>query len=108
MHRVVAAAMIGRDLKKDEEVHHRDEDRRNFHFSNLMILGEYDHGFVSARQAYFMKHIREVADKREWDTFMDDAASKQKEEITAARMNGESWEYTDGHLEAKWEQRPTT
>src|SRR5579863_790300 len=55
VHRVVAAAMVGRDLERDEEVHHKDGDRRNFWFANLMILGSKDHGWVSAKQSWYWK-----------------------------------------------------
>ena len=30
LHRVVAEAMLGRELRPDEEVHHRDKDKLNF------------------------------------------------------------------------------
>jgi hypothetical protein len=39
IHRVVAAALLGRELERSEEVHHKDEDRRNFNWDNLMVLG---------------------------------------------------------------------
>jgi|SRR6185369_6439465 len=93
LHRVVAEAMLGRKLNKDEEVHHRDGDRLNFHHSNLMILGEYDHGWVSSRQAWFMRQ-KDKQEKRDWD-----------EEIIAAKATGNAWAYADGHIEERWEIR---
>lgn len=104
VHRVVAAVMIGRDLNKDEEVHHKDQDRLNFHFSNLVIRGHYDHGWISAKQAHFMRH-KDDALKAEWDAFMEEEDRKQTEEIAAARNAGEPWQYEDGKLQQKWEER---
>lgn len=69
LHRVIAAAMLGRDLKKDEQVHHRDGNKLNFDFRNLVVMGEADHGWVSAKQAWYMKR-KEEQDKAEWDAYM--------------------------------------
>ena len=69
LHRVVAAAMLGRELKKDEQVDHKDGNRLNFHFSNLRIVGEQDHGWISSKQAWFMKQ-KDGRLKKEWDEFM--------------------------------------
>ena len=56
--------------QKDEEVHHRNSDRKDFHFLNLFIVGQKDHGWVSAKQAFFMK-LLDARAKSEWDEFMD-------------------------------------
>jgi hypothetical protein len=105
VHRIVAAAIIGRDLKKDEQVDHRDRNRLNFHFSNLIVRGEKDHGWVSAKQAYFMDHIKEVADKKEWDEFMAEEDAKRVKEIAVAKAKGEPWQCEDGKLEDAWDVR---
>lgn len=97
--------MIGRDLTKDEEVNHKDQDRRNFHFSNLYILGQYDHGWVSAKQSYFMRHRDEQA-KIEWDTYMKEQEQKQAQEIVKAKREGTPWRGpVDGSLREGWEKR---
>jgi len=104
LHRVVAAAWIGRDLTKDEEVHHRDQNRKNCHFSNLIIWGEKDHGWISAKQAFFMKN-RDEQLKKEWDAFMDEQEKKQVSAIYAAKASGKAWYYQDGILKQEWETK---
>ena len=106
VHRVVAAALIGRDLRKDEEVHHRDTNRLNFHFSNLIVMGNKDHGWVSAKQAWYMRE-RDRKEKAEWDAFMAEQATEFTNEVAIARGEGEAWQATtkDGMLQRKWESR---
>jgi hypothetical protein len=104
VHRIVAAAMLGRELTKDEEVHHR-KNKLDPRHTNLMILGEHDHGWVSAKQSYFMTHIKEKADKKEWDEFMDEQAEKQAAEIARAKNDGVSAVIRDGVLQEAWATR---
>src|SRR5439155_865780 len=105
LHRIVAAAMVGRALTRDEEVNHKDQDRRNFWFTNLFILGNTDHGWVSSKQAYFMRH-RDAAEKQEWDTFMADQEQQQAIEIARAKNDGVTWPgLPDGALQTAWERR---
>lgn len=104
VHRIVAAAMLGRELKKDEEVHHR-ENKLDPRHTNLMVLGSVDHGWVSAKQSYFMTHIKEVADKREWNEFMDQQAKKQAAQIALARSEGIPVRIHDGVLQEAWGER---
>lgn len=105
IHRVVAAAMVGRDLTKDEEVNHKDQDRRNFHFTNLFILGQYDHGWVSAKQSHFMRHT-DAAEKIEWDAYMAEKEAEQAAEIAKAKHEGTPWQgRPDGALRKEWEER---
>lgn len=80
IHRIVAAAMLGRDLKKDEEVHHRDGDERNFHFSNLVIRGQKDHGWISAKQAWYMKE-QDGKLKEVWEKFIKEEDERQHRDI---------------------------
>lgn len=97
--------MLGRELRKDEEVHHKDQDRRNFWFSNLFILGSWDHGWVSAKQAYFMR-TRDAREKQEWDQFMAEQGTAQANEIAAAKAEGYTWRGPqDGALQVAWEKR---
>lgn len=104
VHRIVAAALIGRDLKPDEEVDHKDRDKKNPHWSNLVIRGSSDHGWVSAKQAYFMRH-KDAEEKKVWDEFMVEQNGKQAAEIQAAKADGVPWEYEDGALQEAWRQR---
>ena len=105
VHRLIAAAMLGRELKKNEQVHHRNEDKLDPRFTNLFILGERDHTWVSAKQAWYMKHIKEPADKQEWDSFMAARAADQAREIAVAKAHGVPWECVDGKLQEEWENR---
>lgn len=77
LHRVIAAAMLGRELTKDEEVDHKDRNKLNFHFSNLVIRGHSDHGWVSAKQSWFMRH-KDAELRKEWDEFMDQRDQEQR------------------------------
>ena len=54
VHRLIAAAKIGRDLFDTEVVHHIDGDTRNNHFSNLEITTWQKHGKIT-RNKYKLK-----------------------------------------------------
>jgi hypothetical protein len=97
--------MLGRELKKDEQVHHRNGDKTDPRWPNLFILGTCDHGWVSAKQAYFMQHIKEVADRREWEKFMDEHAARQAQQIATAKASGVPLEITDNALALAWATR---
>lgn len=101
VHRVIAAAMLGRELKKDEEVHHIDADKRNCHFLNLHVMGEVDHGWVTTKQCWFMKN-RDEGEKKRWDAFINEEAERQKKEIAAAKGNSEEWNYQDGEIDQRY------
>lgn len=85
IHRVVAAAMLGRALTKDEQVDHRDGNKLNFWFDNLIIRGEPEHGWVSAKQAWFMKRKDDEL-KKEWNEFMAEKDAEQQDEIRESRQ----------------------
>jgi len=102
VHRIVAAAMLGRELKRDEQVHHFG-DKLDPRFTNLFILGERDHTWVTAKQAWYMKYVKEPADKQEWESFMVARAREQSREIATAKNNGVPWECVDGKLQEAWE-----
>ena len=84
LHRVIAAAMLGRPLRKDEQVDHDDGNKLNFWFKNLVIRGEKDHGWKSAKQAYFMK-MKDGKLKEEFDKFLEEQRNGQHEEIYKSR-----------------------
>lgn len=50
-HRVVAEAMIGRSLKSDEHVHHKDENKHNNSPENLEVMHWLDHLRLHGRSA---------------------------------------------------------
>jgi hypothetical protein len=106
VHRIVAAALIGRDLDKSEEAHHLDANRLNCHWSNLIVLGNKDHGWVSAKQSWYMRE-KDAREKANWDEFMKEKEKAFIAEITAARGEGVPWQMTrvDGELQVEWEAR---
>lgn len=105
VHRMVAAALIGRELTKDEEVHHKDGDRQNANFDNLFVLGEKDHGWVSSMQAQFMVR-REVAEKEAFDKFMAEQYAEQEKHANAAKSCGIAvYSPLDGSIRERWESQ---
>jgi hypothetical protein len=70
VHIIVAQAKIGRELRRDEHVHHVDGNERNPHPDNLLVLGEDVHNAVSRKQYWYLKqkYSREEA---AWAAFFD-------------------------------------
>ena len=68
VHILVAEAKLGRKLTKDEDVHHRNLDKKDPRPENLLILGKADHGAVSNRQHWFLKNrdMKELALYQQW------------------------------------------
>jgi len=102
VHRIVAAALIGRELARDEEVHHRDCDRLNFAHTNLMVLGQKDHGWVSAKQAWYMRE-KDKRLKKDWDAFMDEEYSRFDNTMKIAKQAGEPWTNVDGQIAQRYQ-----
>lgn len=65
VHIMVAEAMLGRELKKDEDVDHYDGDKLNCDWRNLRVRGKSEHGAVSNRQKWFLKN-REMHEREQW------------------------------------------
>lgn len=59
---------LKRKLRKDEDVHHKDRNKLNFKLRNLIVLGHAEHGWVSAKQHWYMKQ-QETRDRKEWDEY---------------------------------------
>lgn len=70
VHILVAEGMIGRKLKADEHVHHKDGDTKNPHPTNLLVLDATTHNAVSNRQYWYLKqkYSREEA---AWRAFLE-------------------------------------
>lgn len=66
VHTLIAEAKLGRKLEKWEDVDHIDQDRLNCHPTNLRVLDHRTHGWVSSKQAQFMRR-KEAEDKIEWE-----------------------------------------
>jgi hypothetical protein len=63
VHRVVMALHLKRDLKRDEDVHHRNGVKTDFRIRNLQVLGHREHGCVSALQHWYFKKMDIQAEK---------------------------------------------
>ncbi len=72
VHEMIAEAMMGRELKPDEQVHHRNSDKLDCDWRNLEVLGINEHGAVSSRQAWYFK-LHDIREKAEWDEFWAEA-----------------------------------
>jgi hypothetical protein len=102
VHRIVAAALIGRELERSEEVHHKDGDRRNFNWDNLIVLGSKDHGWVSSKQAWYMRE-QDVLQKVDWDDFMASEYKRFDIEVQLAKSDGRPYNAEDGTMRARYE-----
>lgn len=68
VHVLVAEAMLGRELRKDEVVHHVDGNTKNPKWSNLRVTDKTTHDAVSNRQYWYLKQLlsREEAAWNAW------------------------------------------
>lgn len=74
VHRVLVEKQLGRRIRKDEVVHHRDGNRLNFedHWDgkwNLEVMGEREHNAVSGKQYWFLKEFVWPLEKQQWDDY---------------------------------------
>jgi hypothetical protein len=70
VHTLVAEAKLGRKLKADEEVHHRDGNKLNNDPSNLQVLGKAEHGTISNHQRWYFKE-HDIKAQKQWDEYFD-------------------------------------
>lgn len=68
VHRVYKAIYLGRELKKDEDVHHANDNKLDWSKTNLRLMGHAEHGCVSAKQHWALKK-KYNNEKEEWDAF---------------------------------------
>lgn len=71
VHRLVAERMLGRALRKDEDVHHRNGNKLDNRPENLEILGHRQHGWVTAKQHFWMRML-DIKAEKEWNEFFDE------------------------------------
>lgn len=81
LHRIIAAAKLGRALKPDEDVHHRDGDKLNCSPENLKVMGHREHGCVSAKQHHYVKQ-HDVHMEAEWNEFFEGGRMSHSRELT--------------------------
>ncbi len=70
IHRIIAAAKLGRPLTKDEDCHHRNGNKLDFSPDNILVMGHREHGCVSAKQ-HFVLEQKDIHLKSEWDEFLE-------------------------------------
>lgn len=70
VHILIAEGMLGRELKRDEHVHHIDGNTKNPKWTNLLVLGEAIHNAVSARQYWYLKQ-KYSQERAAWWAFFD-------------------------------------
>ncbi len=70
IHRIIAAAKLGRPLTKDEDCHHRNGNKLDFSPGNIQVMGHREHGCVSAKQ-HFVLEQKDIHLKSEWDEFFE-------------------------------------
>lgn len=80
VHILVAEAMLKRELRTDEDVHHRDGDRLNCHWTNLEVLDKSVHGAVSNRQRWFLKN-REEHERKQWEEWINTGENQPEVEL---------------------------
>lgn len=74
LHRIIAAAKLGRALRPDEDVHHKDGNKLNFDPANLEVLGHREHGCVSAKQHFYLKS-HDIHLEEEWNEHFAEATA---------------------------------
>lgn len=75
VHRYEAAKKLGRALKDDEEVHHANTRKLDNAHSNLEIKGSREHGWVSARQAFWMR-VLDIRAEEDFHTVLSQLRSE--------------------------------
>lgn len=67
---------LGRELKKAEDVDHRNGNKLDWSKGNLRVLDHSVHGFVSNKQKWFVENVIELKRKREWEEYFGAGASE--------------------------------
>lgn len=70
VHVLIAEGMLGRKLRKDEHVHHKDGNVRNPAWTNLIVLGKDIHNAVSNRQYWYLKQ-KYSRERAAWQAYFD-------------------------------------
>jgi hypothetical protein len=70
VHVLVAEAMLRRELLPSENIHHKDGDKKNPHWTNLIVVDVRVHGAVSKRQHWYLKQ-KFSAEEAAWRAFFD-------------------------------------
>ena len=105
VHELVAEAMLGRELRPEEEVNHLDGDKLNCDWRNLKVLGKAEHGAVSNRQRWFLKN-RELAERKEWEQWINEGGVRPDlaEVVAAGRAEDTTFNVASFVAEEEGEQ----
>lgn len=87
VHILVAEGMLGRPLRKDEHVHHKDGQTQNCHWTNLIVLKDDTHNAVSNRQYWYLKQ-KFAREDAAWKAFFD-VTGQSYDDYEVARMGEE-------------------
>lgn len=85
VHILIAEAMLGRELRKDEHVHHIDGDKTNPKWTNLLVLGEAVHNAVSAKQYWYLKQ-KYAKERAAWWAYSDVTGETPREAWNAQSL----------------------
>lgn len=80
VHTVLMEKHLGRKLKRNEQVHHRDGNKLNFeeHWDgtwNLELIDVHQHAAYSAKQLWFLKMFIWPREKQRWDEYFENCLS---------------------------------
>lgn len=78
VHIMVAEGMLGRELRKDEVVHHINGDTSNPRWTNLLVIGKETHDAVSRRQYWYLKQ-KFAREDAAWRAYFDVTGETPKE-----------------------------
>ena len=87
VHTVLMEKHLGRPLKTNEQVHHRDGNKLNYeeHWDgawNLELIDVRKHGAVSAAQHWFLRTFVWPREKNEWDEYFENVLPPPKGDYT--------------------------
>ena len=85
VHRVKMAQHLGRELTKDEDVHHKFGNKMDFRVENLEVRGHAVHGWFSAAQFWLMRET-----KRAWDDYFEPPAENKKLSFGKSRKSAKA------------------
>ena len=69
VHRVMMEKHVGRQLRKDEVVHHRNGLKTDNRMDNLELMGEAQHNAVSSKQYWYLKKFVWLQEKQAWESY---------------------------------------
>lgn len=80
VHTLVAEALLQRKLEPDEDVDHRDGNKLNCRWDNLIVRNKVTHGFVSRKARGYVENVI-LAERARQEEYAWDAYLKEKDEI---------------------------